>query len=476
MKKPAFYTLAPLGLLLAACASVGPDYEKPQSADLPAEFSEERTSRDALPPVCDSERWWTVYEDEGLNAAMEAAHENNPSLQAALARLAEARAKLGASEAAQSISADGEATALLRETSRQTIPIPSNPVSYRVSGDTYRAAVGASYELDLWGRVKRSIESANAQLAASEADLRAVRLAMEADIANLWLGLRETNAETLILKETTELRKEEAALLRERAESGLASELDLHRTLAEIATLEAELATLDKQAARQNNALATLCGQAATGFTAKASASGDIPLPPRIPAGLPVDMLARRPDIAQAEAVLHARSAEIGVAEAAKYPRVALTGSAGFENANLGDIFNRDSQFWQIGPSLSVPLLTGGRTQAEIDAAKARMEQALATHRQATLQAVREVEDALADLRSMHERDAALERACESARLAHSLANERYRSGYATYLDILDARRSLLSLQRQKVQNRGAMQSAGVALIKALGGGWQGAE
>jgi len=464
-----FISISALSLLLAACNTVGPDYSAPNSANLPENFK--GTVLNPLPSVAPTEKWWTVFNDAGLNKAIEDAHTNSPTLQTAAAKLAEARARLGAADAERAPNLDTTGSASLRETSEQTLPIPENSVKYRANGDTYRAALGASYEIDLWGRVKRGIESAQAQLDASAADLRGVRLALEADVASAWFSRNELLAERTIVSKTITLRNDSVNILSERSASGLAGELDLQRAKLELATLEAELTVLDRQISKQENALAVLTGHAPSNYTAP-QATELLGEPPPIPTGVPVDTLSRRPDIAQAEATLHSRTAEIGRAVAAKYPQISLSGSAGFENGDLIDLLSRPGQFWQIGPQLSFPLFDGGRRKADVEAAKARAEQALATHRQLTIQAIREVEDALVDLRSMHEQDQALKRALTAGQASVDLANSRYQSGYATYLDILDSQRSLLTVQRSLVQNRGARLNSSVSLIRALGGGW----
>ncbi len=460
-----------LALLLAACAKSGPDYTKPDYAHVPASFDSAGPQAAATPMQVAGECWWTVYGDSFLNAAVEAAHRFSPSLELAAARLAEARAVLGASESALEPSLDASAGSQLMEGPRQSIPIPGSPVSYRVKGDKHRAAIGASYELDLWGRISRSVESAGARLEASEADQRGVRLALEADLASAVFALRAALAEKSLLEQTAELRRDWVNLLEERSRAGLSNEMDLARARADLASVEADLASVERLVMRQNHAISALCGMP----VADVGSLGPLPaMPPSLPPGLPVDMLARRPDIAQAEALLHARMAEVGVAEVARYPRIAMTGSAGFENGDLVDLLSRPGQFWQLGPSLSVPLLDGGRQKADLEAARARVEQALAVHRQLTIQALREVEDSLSDLGSMYRRDEALGRAGQAAAEAEEIAHSRHKAGYVTFLELLDARRNLLALERSRVQNSGVMYAASVQLVRALGGGWGG--
>ncbi len=456
-------------LLLAGCAAVGPNYTPPSPA-APLAFKNAPAPATAALPAPD--RWWQAFADPILDALETDALAHNPTLAAALARVDEARARLGLSRAERhvALSASGNAK-LAGETAERTLPIPGRPVTYRERGDSYRLAFDAGYELDLWGRVRHSLESAAAQLAASEADQRGVRLALTADVAQAYVQLRALEAETTIVAQTLTARHEAVAVLRSRCDAGLTPELDLQRARVELATLEADQADLARRREQMANALALLTGHAPADCAAPAAGTG-APMPGLPPPGLPADLLRRRPDIAAAEALLHARTAEIGAAQAARFPSIRLTGGAGFESAELAHLVERPAQFWQLGPSFSVPLLDGGRTKASIAAAQARADAALAEYRQLALLAFREVEDALVELRQQNEQEAALGRADAAARTTVELAGKRQAAGFVTYLEVVEAQRSQLQIARAQTQLAGARAATTVRLIRALGGGW----
>ncbi len=465
-----------LAFAVAGCRTVGPDHVRPKfesgaafrhAAEVPAPPSGATT---------ESEAWWRVFRDPTLDELEGAALAQSPTIAAAVARVEETRARFGIvrADTRVAVTASGSAR-LVGETAEREIPVPGRPLAYRERGDLYRAGVDAGFELDLWGRVKRSIESAEAQVAASEADQRAVRLVLTAEVAQAYFTWRTLAGVADVLGRTAVARREAVDVLRVRFDAGLAPELDLNRARVELATLDAEIADVRRRSDQAVNALAVLTGKAPADF-AWARAGDErvaaLAVPPTIPAGLPSELLRRRPDLAASEALLHARTAEIGVAEAAKFPTIRLTGSAGFESLELGSLLGRPSQFWQLGPSFSVPLLDGGRTRAGIAVAQARVAAAAADYQQRGLVALREVEDALVDLRRSAEQAAALARAAESATVGLQLATVRYERGFATYLDVVDAQRSVLQIERSRAELAGARHASTVRLIRALGGGW----
>ncbi len=471
------FTLISAGVLLLSlggCKTVGPDFVAPETK-APSAFKHAPTPDQGVPSPQSGqlESWWTVYTDPALDSLEQKALANNPSLLAVEARVKEARARLGITKADTRLSASTNASSrLLGESSERTLPIPGKPMTYRDSGDTYRASFDASYEFDLWGRVRRSVESAKAQVEAGEADARGARLTLTADLAQTYFLLRGLQSEEAVVARTLASRREAIEVLQARTKAGYLTEMDVQRARTELATLEADAADLTRRREQTLNALAVLTGGDAT-EPKLASISAAIPrVPPRIPEGIPAQTLRRRPDLAAAEAQLHARMAEIGVAEAARYPSIRLTGGAGFESADLGRLLDRPSQFWQIGPSLSLPLFDGGRIKANVEAAQARAEAARADHRQRTLNALREVEDALVELRQQSEQGAALGRAQEAASTTLTLANTRFDKGLVTYLDVIDAQRSTLQLERTQAQLSLARMASSVRLIRALGGSW----
>lgn len=462
-----------LALLLGGCAAVGPDYKSP-AIQMPVAYKNAPAAEPRALSSNDvrSEAWWRGFGDPALDELEEAALAHNPSLEAVAARVAEARARLGVTRADRYPNlTNTSAGKLAGESSEQIIPLPGNPVRYRQEGDSYRTAFDASYELDMWGRVRRSLESAQAQYASAEADERGARLSLCSDVAQTYLSLKALDAEQAVLKRTLENRRALIEVLEARAKAGYSAELDLHKARAEKASVEAESVDLARRRELLVNGLAVLCGKTPSDLSLSAG-EPKLPALPVVPAGLPADMLARRPDLASTEALYRARTAEIGVAEAARYPSIKLTASGGFESADLGKLLERPAQFWQLGPSLTVPLLDGGRLKANVEAAAARAEQARADHRQKTLQALREVEDCLVDLRQQALQQEAINQALESSELAHKLAEIRYYKGLVNYLEVIDAQRGALQYERSKVQLEGARLQETVKLIRALGGGW----
>jgi multidrug efflux system outer membrane protein len=454
----------------AGCRTVGPEFRSPV-VETPAAFQHATTASAVAVPET---RWWGVFGDATLDQLETAALENSPTLAAAFARIEEARARFGGVRADTKFGATASGAARLAgETAEREIPVPGRPLTYRERGDAYRAGVDATFELDLWGRVRRSIDSAEAQVAASEADERAVRLVLTADVAQSYFALRTTQAVLAVHERTLASRRDAVGILDVRYNAGLAAELDVNRARVEVATLEAEVADLGRRRDQAANALAFLTARPVANIAVANTEPAASAMVPVIPPGLPSTLLRRRPDIAASEAVYRARNADIGVAEAARFPTIRLTGSAGFESLELGSLLGRPSQFWQFGPSFHVPLLDGGRTRAAVEVAQARASAAAAEYRQRGLTAFREVEDALIELRQQTEQAAAQRKAAEAAAVVVELATVRYDRGFATYLEVVEAQRSTLQIERARAELEGARFASTVRLIRALGGGWQ---
>ena len=327
-----------------------------------------------------------------------------------------------------------------------------------------------SWEIDLFGRVRRNYAAARAEREAAEADAANVNLSVTANVAIQYFNLRAADAQLGVIENTIKSRRQALEIAQERLQAGLTSELDVQRERAELAGNEADLAAARRGRAELENALATLVGQPASTFRQRRHELHSTP--PRVPAGLPSELLERRPDVAEAERELAAANERIGVAVAAFFPRITLTGAAGFESATITDVLSPGSKIWQIGPSVSIPIFEGGRNQANLEAARARYDQGVARYRQQVLVAFQDVENALVDLRTLAEQSEAQNRAVEAAQRTLDLANQSYRQGASTYLDITDAERTLFNDQRVAAQLLGQRMQATVQLIKALGGGW----
>jgi len=451
---------------LAAC-TVGPDYRKPDVSELvPAEWRwKPAKSNDAAPKG----EWWRAFGDPVLDELEATALAGSPTLRAAVARVDEARAvaRIARAEFFPQVTLDPSAK---RERTSGNLP---TPIPFRVPAanlSTFSLPLDLSYEIDLWGRVRRSLESARAQAEASVSDHQNVLLTLTADVAINYFLVRTLDAEITALRRTVDSRSDSLRILKERLAAGVALGADVEQATTQLATAQADLADAARQRAEALDALAVLCGKPASGFDL-----AQRPLELRelaMPAVLPSELLERRPDIARAERALAARNAQIGVARAAYFPSVQLVGQAGLLSDQASRLFSADSRVWSIGPHVSLPIFTGGRIAADVKRAEAAYEEALAEYRLAVLVAFREVEDSLAQLVLRGEQARAQETAMRSALNVLTLARARYQAGTANYLEVADAERNLLQQERRLAQLQGQRYASMVRLVKALGGGW----
>jgi len=460
--------------LLGGCHAVGPDYRAPDLG-APAAYrhpAPPAAETAAAPRLPDPGRWWSAFGDPGLDDLEETALARSPTLASAAAAVAVARAQLRTSQADRLPSVTLNASAQLAgETATQQIPIGRQTLSYRIRGQSYEVPLDASYEFDLWGRVRREIESSGAQLAASEADLRSVALTLTAQVAQTYFQWRATADQMEIVRRTIAFRQDTVQIFDKRYRAQLIDALDLASAREQLADAQADLADLERQHEEDEDALATLTGRPPSDLVLGRSE----PLPaalPAIPAGLPADLLRRRPDLVEAERTLAARTADVGVAQAAKYPTIKLTGSAGFESLELRTLISQPAELWGIGPSVTWPVFDGGRNDAAIAAARARVDGAVADYRGQALTAFREVEDALVDLRLQREQALADGRAVAAAQETAELSRLRYQHGLINYLDVATAENDLLAARNTQVQIQEAQILSTIALIKSLGGGW----
>jgi multidrug efflux system outer membrane protein len=468
MKFPALL-LATSTTVLAALPSVGPDYARP-GVDVPAAYRDAESPgawKTAAPADASARgEWWKLFADPALDALEARSLAANQDLRAAAARVEQARAAAGLARSAYwpQVAVD---PAVTRERTSATVGNAApDPLT-----TTYGAPLLASWEFDLFGRVRRLNESARADAAASAATFESVRLALTAEVAATHFSLRGLDRELALVRDTAALRRRALDLVAARQKSGAAGELDVARAETELATAETDIAALTNRRAALQNALAVLVGVPAAEFSVEADAD-PAALPPAIPAGLPADLLERRPDIAAAERALASANARIGVAQAAFFPAISLTGAAGFASGDIDRLFNSDSRAWSIGPSLYLPIFQGGRNHANLERSRAVYDEGVALFRQSVLVAFREVQDALTATRLLAEQSAAQDRALVAARHAASLAQMRYDAGYVSYFEVIDAQRTSLAIELASVQLAALRLNTGVALIKALGGGW----
>jgi multidrug efflux system outer membrane protein len=465
--------VAPLvaALVLAGCAA--PEFHQPQVAT-PMAFKEDAAAgkwKPAQPAEAQARgEWWKAFHDARLDLLVAEATAANQNLAAAAARVKQARALAGVARADRIPQVGLQAGVQRgRDSAVAQGLAPGSPVT---PGNVFQAGLGIGYELDLFGRVASNVSAAQADAAGSEATFRSVLLALQADVAQTWLRLRGTDAELDLLGQTVGLREESVRITQRRFELGQIGELDLARAKSELALTRADAVALTRQRSQLEHALAVLLGRPAAAFGALHD-----PLPegglPAIPAGLPSALLERRPDIAAAQRAMIAANARIGVARAARFPLLQLTGAGGGESADLSDLFKWSSRSWLLGAALSLPLVDGGRGRANVERSEAVLEEAVAIYRQDVLTAFAEVEDNLSGLRTLAEQAEEIDAAQAAAQRSSELADKLYRGGRSSYLDLLDAQRNLASAQRTAVQLRSERALATVALIRALGGGWE---
>lgn len=453
---------------LSACTGFAPDYVKP-AAELPDAWGVAGGRK----PLPSGARWWTIFRDERLDKLVEEALANNTNLAIAVSRVTEARAQLGVAEADlyPTVGATFDRSRL--QSSQRTGTLPAGAARER---NDYRAALNVSYEIDLWGRVRNSVEAARADLLATEAARDTVRIALSAEVVNAYFQLRSLDEQIDAARATLQTRRDTLALQRSRFAAGFISELEVRQLEAEIANGEAQLPVLERARGTAESGLALLMGR-----TPKLVYQARIeryviptePPPASVPAGLPSDLLLRRPDIVQAEEQLIAANTRIAVARTALFPSISLTGMIGSESAALTNLFTGPAGIFNLAASIAQPIFSGGRQEAGIAAAKAREEQALLRYRQAVQTAFREVREALAAQAYTRQQFDAEERRAVSLREAVRLAKLRHENGIASQLEVLDAERGLLAAEINRSEALRAQRAAMSDLFKALGGGWE---
>ncbi|MET3217285.1 UNVERIFIED_ORG: NodT family efflux transporter outer membrane factor (OMF) lipoprotein [Burkholderia territorii] len=506
------------GCAIVAGCTVGPDY-KPPKADVPDTWHAMRADGQAAPasgvaarssPTVDADpdpRWWRAFGDPLLDQLVERAAHDNLDVQAAVLRIAQARAQVRAA-AAQGLpdvranaSYQREQLGLKGIVEEQGIDqrvdrlgAPGSPLDRFGPGtgasvqqgargaldalespvNLWQAGFDASWELDLFGRVRRSVEAAGAQTSAAVASRDDALLSLEAEVAQTYLQLRGAQAQRALADDLQRAQRELLDLTREQAAHGLASDLDVRSADARLAQIRAQLPQFDQQIVLLRNGLAYLVGGAPGALDDWLAAPRALPdVPPTVPVGLPSTLARRRPDIRRAEAELHAASADVGVAVAQFYPDISLTGQVGLRASHVRELAHWSHLFYAFGPAVSLPIFSGGALVSNLRLSQARQAEAALAYRQAVLVALRDVDNALAVYRTDQARAAALDDAVRAEQGALDLARDRYRKGLSPFLDVLDAERQWSEGRQQAEQ--GALQTTTdlVALYKALGGGWQ---
>ena len=459
-----------LSFALLSCKTVGPDYKR-NDANLPATYSESADAENSQlkdPQLKQwPKNWWVQYQDTKLNQLIELSLKNNSNIALAVARIEEADASMREVGASLYPQVDLSAGA----TRSKVTELGAFPTFGGAVRNNFNFALSTSYEIDFWGKIKRAKQSAAANALATRAGKDTVELSLIGLVSSNYLQLRGLEAQIAVTKNNQTSRKVALSLNQRRLAGGVASSLEVSQAEVAVSNLDAQLIELTRLRALSLHQLAVLTGQLDLTL-----AEGDLrtlAVPPTPPAGLPSQLLENRPDIREAEQSLIAQNAKIGVAKAAMYPSISLTGSLGEESVDLGDILKAGARIWSFGLGLDLPIFDSGRRQSRVEQADARQKQALAQYQTVIQNAFREVNDALITRRLNAEHEQAYMRSETSAKQALTVAENRYKSGYSAYLEVLDAQRVHNDASLAVVQAKQATFLATVELFKALGGNWK---
>jgi NodT family efflux transporter outer membrane factor (OMF) lipoprotein len=487
MKHLGHLALAASALALMTACSVGPDYVRPPmvSPDAYKELDGWKIGdpRDALPRGS----WWEIFGDPQLNALEARVSISNQNLAVAEAQYRQARALVRAARAGYfptvtigaGFTRSRQSTTFVQGSGSSTSSSGTSSAggSSGFSGQPrsdFEVGLDFSWELDVWGRIRRTVESNRASAQASAGDLEAARLSFQAELAQDYFQLRTVDAQKRLLDETVAAFERFLRLTLDRFASGVASQADVEQAQTQLKTTQAQAIDVGVQRAQLEHAIALLMGQAPSTFSLP-----PMPLaasPPAIPVGVPSELLERRPDIAAAERRVAAANAQIGVAVAAFYPSITLNASSGFESSSLAKWFTAASHFWSVGPGISQTVFDGGLRHAQTDAARAAYDATVATYRQTVLTAFEGVEDNLAALRILEEENGVQDDAVKAARRSVDLTTNQYKAGTVSYLNVITVQTIALTDEVTAIQIRGRRMAAAVLLVQALGGGWTATE
>ncbi len=455
---------------LGAC-TLGPDYERP---DLPmaAEFKQAEGWKVANPAdVLERGDWWALYGDAELNQLVGRLNVSNQNLAAAEAQYRSARALVrGArSQLFPSVGGSGGATRAGQGSSTSTTT-QSGSSSSGVS-ESYSVGLDASWELDIWGRLRRNLEANRASMQASAADVAAVRLSLQSELVQTYLQLRIIDEQQRLLNQSVEAFARSLRLTENQYRAGIVPKSDVTQALTQLRSTEAQAIDLQWQRAQLEHAIAVLVGVPPSELNI--AERDAIPELPAVPLALPSQLLERRPDVASAERQVIAANAQIGVAEAAWYPDLILSASGGYRNTSFNDLISLPNRFWSLGPQLAVTLLDFGARRADLEIAEANYDQTVANYRQTVLDSFREVEDNLVQLRVLAAEAVIQRQALEAAQESLRLIENQYRAGMIDYLNVATVQTSALNNERTYLTLLGDQLAASVQLIAALGGGWE---
>jgi multidrug efflux system outer membrane protein len=467
--------LTGFALLCTLGCTVGPGYKRP-TAQVPDTWKGEGPWQTAVPKdAIPKGTWWQLFHDAELDRLEQELLQANQSLVAAQNRLSQARAqaRIASSAYFPTLSTDPSGQ---RERISGNRPLDGGtPQSVR--SDTENVFVvpfSVSYELDLFGRVRRNLEAANASLQGSAADLENVRLVLTAELAADYFNVRESDREAGVVRQSVEIQQKGLDLVNHRHEGGVANGLEVAQQAALLDATATQLQLVLQQRAQFEHAIAVLTGKSASAFTLTEAPFNAVP--PAIPTGVPSEILERRPDVATSERQMAFENAQVGIAMTAFYPHITLSGSGGYESRDIATLLNGPSALWSLGGDLLQPIFNGGRNRANLASNRAAYEQSVANYRESVLEAFQQVEDGLSGLALLNEAMKTQQAAVTDSRRALEIANSRYKGGVTTYLDVITAQSALLANERLATQLLGQQMTTSVFLVKALGGGWDASE
>jgi NodT family efflux transporter outer membrane factor (OMF) lipoprotein len=462
-------------LALSACA-VGPNYHRP-SAPPAAVFKEGQGWAPATPSQVPNEQWWSIYDDPVLSSLEQQVEVSNQNLKAAVASYYAAREAAGVTRGSffPSIGVSASGTREGGSGSRTGVTLPSGFVSSGSGTRTlYGANANASWDLDVWGKIRRQLESAVAKSQASAADVAAARLSAQATLAEDYFQLRAAEEQLRLLKTSVQDYRVSLQIAQNRVNAGVTTLADVYTARTQLENTIAQESTVELTRAKLEHAVAVLIGKAPSELSlAQGEFASSVPV---VPAGVPSQLLLRRPDIAAAERNMESANAEIGVAESAWFPDLTLTGSFGYESSSLATLIRASNSFWSFGPSLAQTLFNGGATVAQIRENRALYDSAVASYRQTVLSAFQQVEDDLATLRLVQTEYAQEQQAVADAERSETLTLNQYKAGVADYASVLTAQTARLNSQITALNLQSERLVASVDLIDAIGGGWNSAQ
>ena len=460
--------------LLGGCA-VGPNYKRPQVA-VPSQWTVAAT-RGTETKSAETDEWWASFQDPELNSLVERSAKQNLDLQLALERVQEARAARGVARSGYFPSIYGAASGTRN---RQLVIAPvgpqNSPVIAPVEYNNFQGGLSASWELDVFGGIRRNVQAATADMTAAEENRRDVLVILLGDVGRVYAQLRGFQRRLEIANKNISTQQDTLYLTTARARAGLATELDVSRAAAQLESTKSVVPSLISGIDASIHRLSILLGEEPGALRSELEKTSPIPSAgPEVDVGLPSDLLKRRPDIRRSEAQLAAATARIGEAKADLFPRFVLTGTAGRQAAQLHDLTLGAANFYSVGPGISLPLFTGGRIRSNIAVQSSRQREAVIGYQSTVLNALEEVQNALVNYAQEQERRDRLNEAAKQSQLAVDLATEQYKAGLTDFLSVLDAQRELYAEEDQAVQSETSVTTDVIALYRALGGGWNSA-